>query len=271
MITVIIPHHLNENQDILDWTLESVLKQETKKEVFVIADSQNKPKVPAGVKLIWRTDGSLNYCPRKSALGVQLSSPESSHFFFGSDDIILGRNCLENMKRAAGSEFIINALSNCDDINILKQEILDITLEKTTSRERLKEKRVRDFIHGFQPMKDSQFVIPTNRLYMYGTMMPRVVHDTCGGHDATWEGGWCDEDWSLRAASKSVRLALDCSSYIFHIGSATWEKYPHNEANKEKFKARWGVDLIPPMTMPGIGLVIAASQKYGLITTKGDN
>jgi hypothetical protein len=92
-------------------------------------------------------------------------------------------------------------------------------------------------------------------------MVPRRAYETIGPFDEIFEAGWEDEDYCIRASIAGFRLGIDTSSYIYHKGGQTVSKAPHNPKNKEHFKKKWGIDLIPSATMPGFSMITAIAQK----------
>lgn len=260
MISVIITHHLNENQNLLDWCIESIQKQDIEKEIIVLADTINEPSVPSGVILHYATDGSLDMPCKMINAGFRRASKQATHFFYTNDDIIVGKDCIAGLKASSGNDKIVTAVCNSDDINILSQEEWPKDPVETNKLVRLS--HIRDKIHAYKP--GSQTVLATNRLYMASFMLPRAVYERIGDFDEYFQVGWEDEDYCLRAAMAGVQLGIDTSCYTFHVGSATVKKNRNQDRDKrnhEYFYKKWGFPYIPKMTSPGFGYIAAVGMR----------
>lgn len=262
MITVVIAHHLNQNQEILDWCLESVLLQSCHKEIIVVADSVNPPTVPDSVKVIHATDGSLAYPARKFNRGIKEASSESTHFFYLNDDIILGRGVFASTQEAAGEDRLITPLINADNLNLFTPNpaYCPRRFEKDPDKtsQWAKEESFRRNIQEYKP--GDSFVVGTNRLYMCAIMIPRQVSQKIGPMDERFEAGWDDEDYILRASVAGIPMGIDTGSFAFHIGSQTLmheRSEERNKSNHTKFINKWGIGILPNTTMNGFGFVAA--------------
>jgi len=240
MISVIIPHHLNENQHLLDEAIKSALEQDCDKEILVVADTKDCPVVPDTVKLHWFTDKRVDHFSRKINAGVTLAHPDSRGYMILSDDTrIIGNKALNLLSwYAIENNMIMNAVSNCDDINFTYQRMISD--------------------HG-----PDIVAMSTHRLYFYATMIPKSVWDKVGKLDERFESGWEDEDYCLRASIAGIRCGILLYSYIYHHKGQTIDKLPKSEIdrNKQRFLEKWGVDFIPPLTMPGFGAVFYEGLK----------
>jgi GT2 family glycosyltransferase len=262
LITVIIAHHLNENQHILDWCLESVLLQNEDKEIIVLSDAKMPPNVPKGVTLFHATDGTLYTPGRKLNVGLRTASPKTTHFVYLNDDIILGKDCLKSLKESAGTERMITPLCNADDLNILYQD-KRFPKENELTYWMVNAPVVRDVIHNHKPGLTT--VVATHRLYMSCFIMPKEVYEKVGEFDEKFEVGWEDEDYCVRASLAGVKMGVNTGAFSFHIGSATISKTKDKQRDKrnhEYFISKWGFFYLPKSTDVGFSLMAAAGFGY---------
>lgn len=194
MISVVITHHLDENQYLLDWCLESVLKQDIEKEIIVVSDSKNPPTVHASVNRIWNTNGSLAFPAKKFNAALKLINPNSTHVFYLNDDIILGKDVLSSTLKASKDDAIITPLINADDLNIFSRSESDpLRLKDNNLTAQIAEDpEFRFRVMNYKP--GDSFVMATNRLYMSACMFPKAILDKMGPIDEVYEFGWDDED-----------------------------------------------------------------------------
>ena len=115
LVTVIIPHHLNENDKYLYWCLTSVLKSvNVPLEVICYSSAVYAPPVPDGVQLI---HDPLKYgsCTKKFIAGIQAASPDSKYIAFVADDVMLTKHTLGELAETLGdNQMILGPASNCD-------------------------------------------------------------------------------------------------------------------------------------------------------------
>lgn len=243
MITIILPHHLNCNQHLLDGALESVLANDIEMEVLVIYDSEATPKDKFQDSRVKWLPGPANFGP-KINFGVKNASPITTGYFICSDDIIIGEGSLTRLaQNAIKHGIVLNATSNCDGYNLVNPEM---------AREH-----------------DGPAIITyTHRPCFYAIMIPKNVWEKVGSFDEQFVNGYEDDDYILRMAKQGIRAGILLNAFIYHFVSQTlkYEKKDPEETpsdpNRHKFWNKWLINVMPPPNTPGIGMLIADGIKF---------
>lgn len=258
MIGVVITHCLGENQKLLDECLESLSYQVTEFETLVISDADEPPKVPEWCRL--HHEKEKTHFAYKINKGIKLIGTEVDYYLIGSDDIVFGKDSLKNMAELSGKHSaIVNAMSNCDDLNFLgvNFEIGGIEVDK------LKGTPNTDAIRIYQP-SSLDILVPTNRLNFYATLVPSHMYYAIGPLDENFESGWEDEDYCIRASEKGFKCGIALNSFIFHHGGRTVDKLPkepRSTNNLDKFKLKYGTSFIPSIAHKGFGYLFYRGVK----------
>lgn len=239
-VTVVVPHHLDQNQKYLDLCLESILNQQHTLdfEVIVVSDADNSPSVPDGVLLLHICNKTVDHFAKKINLGAARRDERSECILIASDDVILGRDSILNMYRACMEYNVIcNAISNCDDINFVGKgfeverefstRLSDGRIEKAKKKIELKKHVDINYTRGFErEIMDYnpagiELIIPVKTLYFYATMIPVRVWNEVGPLDDEFKSGYEDSDYSVRCVKAGVRPIVTTGAFIFHYGGKT--------------------------------------------------
>lgn len=262
LVTVVVPHHLDQNQRYLDLCLDSIINQQDSIdfEVIVISDAKNAPSVPPGVLLIHVCDGTADHFARKINMGAFHRHEKSEAILIASDDVILGRDSIKNMYTAVTSYNVIcNAISNCDDINFvgrgfevertIKTRLPDGKFEYVQKRLELKRHVDVEYTRGFEREimeynpAGVELIIPVKTLYFYATMISTRVWEMVGPLDDEFKSGYEDSDYSVRCVKAGVRPIVTTGAFIFHYGGKTVDFTRDDskpDLNRQRFLTKHG-------------------------------
>lgn len=235
-ISVIIPFHLNENQPYLDRCLKSLEKQEgIDFEVLVVSSAKEKPSVPDWVKFIDVPEKP--HFAAKINQGMKDADPDSTHFIFGNDDTIYGKNALKNFPiEHLYADVIINPLSNCDNGAKYMLPKLQLPIQAT-------HQEMEPYLNDLMNFDTSMFdvIIPTDYVCFYATLVKRTIVDKIGMLDETFKTGWEDHDYCLKARKEGILSVYNLSSFVFHYGgkSAKGITDEDKRGNEQHFKGKW--------------------------------
>lgn len=245
-ISVIIPHHLNENDRYLQQTLLSLSNVDHDRiEVLVTSSAPNKPFVPNWANLVWPME-SKHYS-EKINKSVALTNPESKYIVLGSDDLIFTPNCIEIMAEICGDyAVILNATSNCDNHYFFEGEIK--VNGKVIPRFPTDEEITPDIISSIMSAS-SRSTIEIKQMFkqryvcFYLTMIPRKVLDMVGPLDENFKTGYEDVDYCIRAQQKGIQCCITPNAFVLHLAGRTSSKAMTEQDkahNPEYFKQKHG-------------------------------
>lgn len=236
VVSVIIPHHLNENQAYLDLCLKAVNKSEgVSFEVIVVADTVEPPKVPTGVRMYHRPD--LTTASAKVNWATTQAHPESKYFLIMSDDVVISKYALSELVYANGGlNIILNPMSNSEigsrfyaDLGPFKP---DMSMEDIQGME--------DVLISWQ--RERTFLIHQSYVCFYCTLIPRNVWKVVGPLDERLDARHNDQDYCMRAAQKNIPSMIDLGAFAFHFGSKTiYKAYTSEQMNEcsRVFQEKW--------------------------------
>lgn len=244
LVSVIIPHHLNQNQRYLDACLESLEHQKSGLEILVTSSAPQKPSVPDFVRLHWPID-SKHYA-EKINKSIKLTDPRSKYVLLGSDDLIFSHNSVHKLAQmCADYAVILNPVSNCDNQYLYEGSfsIDGFDVPRFLRMEDMPEKAWR--LIKELPMTGPQIMFPQRYVCFYCSMIPRKVLDMVGPLDENFRTGFEDTDYCYRAKLKGIQCAITPFSYVHHWGgvtsSLTVTDYDKSH-NPTYFKAKHGID-----------------------------
>lgn len=213
LVTIIVAHHLDENQPYLDQCLGSVMKTEgVAFEVILLSDAKTCPRVPDHVTVVH--DPKLDSCTKKFHQGVKLAHPESVFYLFLSDDVIVSKLMLLPMVRLGlERKVIINPMCNgdqggrflCPDLK------LPITADLGEIDPALIEERSGPI----------DLVVCQDWLSFYCTLIRRDIWKEVGLLDERLETRHNDQDFCYRARRLGIQCVIHFGSLAFHYGSKT--------------------------------------------------
>jgi hypothetical protein len=244
MVTVIVTHHLDENQKYLDLCLENLLKSERFEygygfiniETIVLSDAPTCPNVPDGVTLVHNRD--LNTATKKGHFGIAMASPDTKYFLFLSDDVVLHRWTIMHLVQDVGDNaWICNPMSNSDNgSRFISPTHPGPDLELEDFVECVPSICSDDAEHG------ETLLIRQDWVSFFCTLMPRAVWERVGPLDERLEVRGNDVDYCLRAAALGIPTFINFRAFAFHFGSKTLKKTvsPEQYAEADQaFRTKW--------------------------------
>lgn len=235
LVTVIVPHHLNENDKYLNWCLTSILSSvDVDLDVICLSDAEHAPHTPDGVTLVH--DRTLSNVTRKWHQGLKMADPKSKYVMLVSDDVMVSRWTIGEMARTIGdNHMILNPASNCDATTRYYATFdLDgwpiphkLTLEQLEGREM----RVMDFTPGRRILIDPGWVS------WYCTMLPKSVIEKVGLLDERLDVRHNDVDYCHRARQQGIPSLIHLGVFALHFGDQTLPKCTKPEEYQAADKA----------------------------------
>lgn len=249
-VSIIVTHHLIDNQKYLDLCLNSVMKQVgVSFEVFCVSSAERAPLVPNGVKLIH--DTKLNNSTKKIDYALHRTHPESKHFLLLSDDVMLTCNTLSQMVNIADQfPCIQNPACNGDVPGkylaeyILRNQKGEVLHLATTLN--------REDISGWENLildypRSETLLVPFNFVSFYCTLIPRQIWKEVGSLDPVLDLKNNDVDYCLRAAQKGYTSFVNFGAFCLHFGSKTLnvvKTKTDDQAADEYFATKWSANSI---------------------------
>lgn len=245
-VSVVITHHLNENQDYLDLCLKSLEKKQqpnSEYEVIVIAGSKGPPICPPWVRLYW--EPKYETYAQKMNYGVSLASDKATHVITGQDDLLFGRDCIDGLLEVAQDYgILLNPIGTCDQDIFFKARFKfgNKILPRFFKKELIA--GLEDEIMDYKPNCPVMFT--TQVAYLYCTLIPIALWRSIGGLDETYRNGVEDTDFCMAAKAKGIPAMVTPNAFCIHFGGQTSGQMDLTETHKlnySHFKQKWGFDL----------------------------
>lgn len=250
-LSIIITHHKKENQKYLDLCLQSIWPNiehlNITTEVLVVSGATEPPLIPNWVNLIYENENS-SYAYKVNK-GVRATNKESKLLLIAQDDLIFGKNAIGNMIKMMGSyQMILNGLSNCDNQwNFLgKFKVRDLELKRQMSWEEVE--GYHEDIMNYEP--NLELMYPVHMNCLYASLMYKELFYRIGMLDENYVNGVEDADFCYTAKLHHTPCYITTSAFIFHFSGATTKGLNlEQKANHERFKGKWGFDILaqPPI------------------------
>ena len=78
-------------------------------------------------------------------------------------------------------------------------------------------------------------------------------------------GGFEDDDLCMKLRGAGLRLVVAHGSFVHHAGHATFDSngisWQHQVRNQERFRAKWGVDMVPPLCLLSVCLIVKDEEQ----------
>lgn len=243
-VSVLIPHHYNDNQAYLDRCLQSVLASEGASiDVTVIADTENPPVVPVGVQLIW--DRSLDTATKKGNYASKLA--QGPNLLWLSDDVMVSKHMIAALSDSvAKTNSIMNPYSNNDMGSyyhawptLRPPGAMPLPLRHNMSLQDIAgyEQCVVDYPHS------ESILLTVPWIPFYCTMLPKQVFEWVGDLDEKLDSRHNDEDFCLRARNKGVRTMVNLGVFALHFGGKTLDRsvsMAERDQATQHFIEKWG-------------------------------
>ena len=229
IVTVIVPHHLNENQKYLDWCLDSILSSNIDLEVLVYASSENKPSVPDDKRLTLRWDKELYpNCTSKFHAGIKDASTSSKYMMLISDDVIVSKYCIRELAEACGDMgAIMGPASNCDATTRYSAvfNVWDWRGENCVIPQKCSLEDIAGFEHAVinYPVA-KRILLDPGWISFYCTMFPKTVLNAVGLFNNAMDVRWNDVEFCKRARAKGIPAFINLGAFALHFGDKTLPK-----------------------------------------------
>ena len=228
LVTCISTHHLNENDDYLNWSLMSIMESVgIDVEVLCYSSAKECPIVPDGVFL--RHDPINNIsCGSKFRAGVQSASPESKYIMMVADDVILSKYAIAEMVDTIGDlGLILGPASNCDSTTRYRTEFAVKNWDGNECK--IPQKCVLEDIKGFERAvinypSERRILIDPGWISFYCVMMPKTVINAVGWLDECLDVRYNDADYCERARKIGVPAMINLGAFALHFGDRSLPK-----------------------------------------------
>ena len=218
LVTVLVTHHLNENDKYLAACLRSVKASVgVNLEILAISDAAKRPDVADAV--VW--DKTLVTCADKWEYAYKYSSPHSKYFMMISDDVMVSTRLIsEFVSSIEGQEAIIGPMSNCDNGSRFFNRGLPFPRKLT-----LEEYEKIDPDHRWLGNDvQSLILIPQHCIGFYCAFMPKSVIEKVGMLDQSMEVRSNDVDYCFRARKLGIPSLVHLGVFALHFGDRTIPK-----------------------------------------------
>lgn len=249
LVTVILTHHINENQPYLDLCTKSLCdQQDIDFEVMLVSSAPEAPHAPDGIQIYHRPD--LDNATKKAHWATENAMPDSKYFLFLSDDVMLSKYCIRGLVDAVKEYgFICNPLSNNEmgsrfitDLTLTNSDNMELGLRPNMDLTEIAgfEQAVLDYPHT------KPFSIPVGWLSFFCTLIPKEAWKTIGQLDERLDTRHNDEDFCRRAIEKRIYPIINLGVFALHFGGKTLpftcSMDDRNRAT-EIFKEKWKLSL----------------------------
>lgn len=231
IVTVVVPHHLNENDKYLNWCLKAILATEgIPIEVLAFSSAPQCPDVPENVTLRHDTDPAMKSCSAKYMAGYRMSHPSSKYMMFISDDVIVSKHTIKELADTLGDlGAIINPASNCDATTRYRTEYtFSNTADKWTVPLKCSLEDALPYLEGNQGVIEKplerRVIIDSGWVSFYCTMIPKVVMEAVGELDERLDVRHNDVDYCQRARALGAPSLINLGAFALHFGDKTIPK-----------------------------------------------
>ena len=226
LVTVVVPHHLNKNDEYLKWCLKSILASTyVDLEVFCISDADLIPSIPGDsrLELIW--DKELTNVTKKWHYGIKQASSSSQYVMLISDDVMVSKFTIGELARTIDdSNMILSPASNCDattryhasfHIGYGEGNTIRVPLKCSLDDIKNYENAVIDHSPGQRILIDPGWVS------FYCTLFPKKVLEAVGDFDEHLDVRYNDVDYCHRARALGIPSLIHLGVFALHFGDKT--------------------------------------------------
>lgn len=238
LVTVIVPHHLDENHEYLQLCLDSIIASKgVDFELICVADTLSYPRyrhTPSTGKwnltIVHRPD--LNTGSAKFNWAVKNSDQNSQYVWVISDDVMIAGNAMKKMVEGLGDKLAIcNPMSNSDNWGHFLATNLPIPVKVD----------IKDFwdtnllnLIAYKNCPPNPILIPAqNFVSFYCTMIPRHLINLVGDLDERMEYRHNDQDYCYRAMKLGAQCMINLAAFALHFGDKTIPKCTTREQLEE--------------------------------------
>ena len=240
-VSVIVPHHLNQNDDYLYWCLTSILASVgVEIDIFCISDAPNDPSIPDDKRVMFVHDPRLSNVTQKWHYGLKLVRPSCKYVMLISDDVMVSKHTIREMARMVGDqEMILSPSSNCDATTRYFTLFRYCVDREKGLYQSIPHKCTMTDIQGYQneiinyPL-NWPILIDPGWVSFYCTLFPRSVIEKVGDFDEALDVRYNDLDYCRRARTLGIRSFIHLGVFALHFGDRT---LPFCTAQEEYSKA----------------------------------
>lgn len=255
LVSVVVAHHLPENQPYLDLCLSSLAaNQDVATEIHLVSDALRCPAIPEGAAVTLHHRPELDNATKKVHWVMDKLHPESKYLLLVGDDVMLSRGTIKGLvegaeafKAATGRDApICNPLSNNE---LGGRFVTEMRLKNHSGQELLlKNNMSRQELYGFEEAvleheARPPFLIPVDWVSFFCTLIARDLWTALGGLDPALEVSHNDVDFCRRAQGAGAAIILNLGVFALHFGGKTLPKVtaPSDyRASEEHFIQKWG-------------------------------
>lgn len=228
LVTVIVPHHLNENDEYLNWCIYSILQSVgVEIELICISDAVKSPDI-RGYTATLIHDRTLSNVTKKWHHGVKIANPSSKYVMVISDDVMVSKHTIAELADTIGDlGMIVGPASNCDSTTRYRTNFI---LEREDGRSRyVGLKSTLEDIEGYEECvinypKGRRTLIDTGWISFYCTMFPKAVLQAVGDFDEKLDVRYNDVDYCERARKLGIISMINLGVFALHFGDKTLPK-----------------------------------------------
>lgn len=236
-VSILLTHHLSQNNDYLLAALRSISWQKTQCEIntILISSADNIPEIKMQCKII--ADKKLDTYTKKHKHFLSVVDQTTDYVLILSDDVMMSEYCIEIMTLAAKdikTPLLMNPLCNGDvpakyitpvyllDAGkpVLVPTVCDLSFVLN------KEHMVK-----YWPRRD-MLIMPADHLATYCTLVSMQILKEIEPDDRLHAKYW-DTDFCFRAGKKGYPSFLNFGAFALHFGSKTLNNYKTKEMEKE--------------------------------------
>lgn len=227
LVSIIVTHHLNENDPYLRATVESLLKtQNVPFELIIVSDAPKEPRwIPNDSRiLLCLQRKELDNASKKVHWAIEKAySKESKYFFLVSDDVMVSKWCLPQLVSSAGDQHcIMNPRSN-NELN--GRFFMRMTLGDLECRNQM---NLEDLKGNYELVTDrlptEEILIPVDFVSFFCTLIPRKTWELVGKLDERLDYRHNDQDYCYRARKHGILSLINLGAFALHFGSKTLNK-----------------------------------------------
>lgn len=243
-VTVVVTHHLNENDKYLALTLKTLNwnNDNFPIQVIVVSDAENAPEVYPSQTLHWEPNGdAISNASRKGKYALKNLAQEGwEYVLFISDDVFLAENSVQKLVDGCpGKNFISNPYCNSD----LGGQFFGQFAYNLPTKFEMQDIES-DFRTITNPWQAPITLFPVQWLPFYCTLIPRTIYEALDGVDEALDVRHNDQDFCMRAAARGFPCMINFGSIAYHFGDKTLPKctteLEYSKAT-EHFKNKWGL------------------------------
>lgn len=214
-VSVIVTHHLRENEKYLNAAVDSLHAQTVKPDIILVSSAEKK-------QFGWHHwDPELNNATKKVHYAVDNLIPEEHDIMLMSDDVVISPNTVEDLMSGAELGCIQNPISNNEHGSRW------ISFGEPHQPSYPYNPKLIDKVLKMSPGPKHMFQVPW--ISFYCTYIPREVWNKVGRLDERLEVRHNDQDYCFRAARLGIPTFINTGGFALHFGSKTLPKVTSQE------------------------------------------